>query len=135
MLATTVGCSRPPAAGVGERFLDALNAHDPSQVTALMTADATFREPGRPPLDPTALREHLARQWEAWADQLYSPRAILTLPEATVIEWEVHQTHRNRDPVTLTGVFVLDVHQDRITAVRNYYDATPLLRFLKHTPS
>lgn len=131
------GCrSSPDDPGVGRRFLDALNSHDPAQVTALLAPDATYEEPGRlGPFDTAALREHLARQWQTWNDQVYSARRIENGSGATVIEWETHQTHQNREPVRLIGVLVLEVHHERVDRVRNYFDSAPLMRLLRPGPS
>jgi limonene-1,2-epoxide hydrolase len=136
VLAANPGCGRRSADGIGQRFLDALNTHDPVQVAALLTSQATYTEPGRSaPLDADALSEQLTQQWQRWHDQVYSARAIHELPDVTVIEWESHQTNHNRDAITLNGVFVLDVRHGRIAGVRNYFDVAPLLRFMRPAAS
>ena len=132
VVAALAGCSRAePGADLGQRWLDALNSHDATQVVALMEPTATYADPTlHQPLAPAALSTWLTQAWSVWKDRVYTPTRMLAVPGAIVIEWHVEQSHPTGKGVPMDGVTVLDVRDGHIHAARSYYDTITFLQFV-----
>ncbi len=119
---------------IGHLWLEALNSHDPEQVAALLAPSATFSDPVT--MQPATVAEYRAQltwNWIAWKDRLYLPRRMISAGDGgrVVVEWQLRQTHASGASVPVDGVTVLDTAGGRITAVREYYDPSVYLPFLK----
>jgi steroid delta-isomerase-like uncharacterized protein len=131
VLAVACGGRREtPLDALAQQWLDALNTHDPQQVLALMSPDATYADPMTPrPLPVAELATHLSRIWDIWRDQVYSATTIVTSERAAAVEWQVQQTHQNGQVLPMQGVFILEIVGGRIQSARSYYNAVPYLQF------
>jgi ketosteroid isomerase-like protein len=117
---------------LGQRWLDALNSHDPSRIVQLLDADASYWDiTTKEPLSPTAVAQRWTREWTVWKDRVYTGKSIINTPDSVVIEWHLQQTHPNGTPVPLDGVTILERDGRRIRRVRDYYNPGVYLQFLK----
>ena len=133
LLAVLVSACPQTDAGrdLGRQWIEAMNSHDANRVITLLAPTATYSDPATPaPLAIPDFRVRLQRDWAAWKDRVYLARRIVPNNGTVVVEWQMLQTHANGEPVPLDGVTVLDTHDGRITAVRDYYNASIYLRFL-----
>ncbi len=129
-------CERlDPGRELAERWIDALNSHDPKQVVQLLSPTAKYSDPSTPePVKPTELAFRWEQGWKLWKDQVYQPRKIVSAGQSVAIEWHIEQTHPSGVPVPVNGVTVLDIQDGRIVAVRSYFDPSVYLRFLTVRP-
>ncbi len=114
------------------RWLDAMNGDDPSAVVGLMHPTATYSDPvSRSLLTPQSLGGWLVQGWGNWTERRYTPGAIVAAPGAAVIEWRLTQTHRRGTTVTVDGATLIEHADGKVSHVRNFYNATAYLQFLK----
>ncbi len=125
-------CRGPdPAQPVARQWIEAMNSHDSDRVISLLAPTATYSDPVTPaPLAIPAFQTRLLQDWAAWKDRVYLARRIAAKDNTVMIEWQMRQTHPNGEVVPIDGVTVLDTHDGRITAARDYYNAAVYLRFL-----
>ena len=126
-------CAREdPAGEIAQRWFDALNAHSAEQIVQLLTNDATFLDPtSSTALGSRELGPWLARGWAAWKDRVYTLTAVVAEHDRVVAEWHLQQTHPGGTPVPIDGVTIFDLKAGRIAKVRNYYNASVYLQFLR----
>jgi hypothetical protein len=114
------------------RWLDAMNGDDPSLLVRMMHPTATYADPmSRDLLTPQSLAAWLAQGWNNWTERRYTPGAIVAAPGAVVIEWRLTQTHRRGTTLTVQGATLIEHADGKVSHVRNFYNATVYLQFLK----
>lgn len=126
------GCREPRESdGLAQRWLDAMNAHDPARVLALLAPDADYTDPGtKVPLAPPELAEKLTKDWALWKDQVFTATRVHEAPNSSVVEWRVQQTHPGGKHFDFAGVTVLETDGIAIRALRTYYNPVMFLQFL-----
>ncbi len=115
---------------LGRQWIEALNSHDASRVISLLLPTATYSDPVTPAALPIPdFRARLQLDWAGWGNRVYLARRIIATDGAVIIEWQLRQTHASGEVLPVDGVTVLDTHEGRIAAVRDYYNAAVYLRF------
>jgi len=133
LVGCTVACEHgEPNTDLGQDWMDALNSHDPVRIVELLHPTASCKDPLAPEsLDPTAYARRLSGEWTVWKDRVYMTKRILAGSNTLVIEWRIQQTHPTGTSVHLDGATILDVHAGRISGVRDYYNTSAYLQFVK----
>jgi steroid delta-isomerase-like uncharacterized protein len=113
------------------RYFDAWNDHDPHGIVRAFAAGGTYGDSTTPAISGDAIGAYAARLWSAFPDLSFE---VVSIAEAgavrTVAEWVMRGTNTGPfqglpptgRPIVLSGVDVIEIGADGITAVRAYFD-------------
>jgi steroid delta-isomerase-like uncharacterized protein len=117
-----------------QRFVEAMNRHDPDALAACYAADARILYPGRDTQTPGQYAEGERAMLEAVPDYAIEPVALLEADgEHVVLELEMHGTQRpdlGGRSFRITGAYIFRLRDGLIVEERAYPDIAGLRKQL-----
>jgi steroid delta-isomerase-like uncharacterized protein len=126
------------------RLIDAWNSHDPERVAAFYSPDFQGKDVAEaaPQEGPDGVRQSFRRYMQAFPDLRFSAEDVIRDGRRVVLVWSAQGTHRgtlfNIPPtgrsITIHGVSVLTVSNDKISRALYIWDMAGLLRSMALLP-
>jgi len=104
---------------------DAWNGRDADVLAAFFADGATYYEPGLPSGPVAAasgIKVSAIKTWEDWPEVSFEAVSILVDGSTIAVEWKSSATHKSGRALTLEGVDILELKDDKIVSCRVYFD-------------
>jgi ketosteroid isomerase-like protein len=130
-------CTRPsPPTHLEQRaqlWISTLNSHNVEALAELFGTNGRYEAPMNfsRPLTGNPLRTYWSGLWRDFPNLVFVAKAVMVQGDRAALEWEAKGTHvSGGQPLSLSGVSVIEFRGDQVARVRDYYDATAFLPFL-----
>jgi len=117
-------------------WIATLNSHNVEVLGELFGTNGCYEVPMNlyRPLTGGPLRTYWSGLWRDFPDLVFVAKAVVVQGDRVALEWEAKGTHISSGQLLLlSGASVIEFRWDQVARVRDYYDATPFLRFLSPT--
>lgn len=116
---------------IAKQYLDAWNAHDTNAIVKTFAADGTYNDPTTGEISGDAIAANAKRLWSAFPDLSFEIVSVAEAgPDRVIVEWIMRGTNTasfhglppTDHAISLPGVDVIEIGEDRIKAVKGYFD-------------
>jgi ketosteroid isomerase-like protein len=116
---------------VAEAWLAALNAHRAEAILKVMDAEGTFEDPTSDgPLPVGQIEPFWSDVWRTFPDLSFTALRMVATGDHVVIEWQASGKDTSGQPIAFSGVYALDLRNERVVCARAYYNPSVYWPFL-----